>query len=71
MVLGMFIVWGRNQAFFALGAQRIMGSWDESIHPCFQSILGCTAANQEYPKIALCSPRSDRKKCNCFLEVPV
>ena len=68
---GVFMVQGRNRAFFAFGARRIIGSCDKLIHPCFQSIFGCTVANQEYPKIALCSPRSDRKKRNWFLLVPV
>ena len=40
----------------------MMGRCPSSIHPRCQSILGCTAANQEYPRMALCSPRSDRKK---------
>ena len=52
---------GVKQAFLALFALRMMGSWEESIHPRFQSILGCTAANHEYPNIALFSPKSVRK----------
>ena len=58
---GLFTDQGVKRAFFALLALRMMGSWEESIHPRFQSILGCTAANQEYPSIALFSPRSVRK----------
>ena len=62
MDCGLFIERGMKQARFALLALRMIGNWDESIHPCFQSISGCTAANQEYPRIALFSPRSVRKK---------
>ena len=58
---GLFMDRGVKRAFLALFALRMMGSWEESIHPRFQSILGCTAANQEYPNIALFSPRSVRK----------
>ena len=58
---GLFMDRGMKRALLALFALRMMGSWEESIHPCFQSILGCTAANQEYPSIALFSPKSVRK----------
>ena len=61
MGLGLFTERGTNRARLALLALRMMGSWDESIHPRFQSIFGCTAANQEYPSMALFSPRSVRK----------
>ena len=44
---GLFTDWGVKQACFALFALRIISSWDASIHPCFQSIFGCTAVNQE------------------------
>ena len=59
---GLFTDRGVKQARLALFARRMIGSWEESIHPHFQSILGCTAANQEYPSIALFSPKSVRKK---------
>ena len=61
---GLFIDHGTNQACFTLLALRMIGSYDASIHPCFQLIFGCTAANQEYPSIALFSPRSIRKNCS-------
>ena len=59
--LGTSLVHGMKIALFELGAWRIMGSWVWSIHPLFQSMLGWTAANQEYPRIALCSPKSVRR----------
>jgi hypothetical protein len=34
-------------------------------------IFGCTAANQGYPSIALCSLRSNKKKRSLVLVVPV
>ena len=58
---GLFTDWGTKRACFALLAWRIIDSWDASIHPCFQSILGCMAANQEWPSMALFSPRSVKK----------
>ena len=62
MGLGLFTNRGTKQAHFALFALRMIGSWDASIHPHFQLILGCTAANQEYPSITLFSPKSVKKK---------
>ena len=44
---GLLAVRGVNRARFAFGARNIMGSCEESIHPRFQSILGCVAANHE------------------------
>ena len=44
---GLLMVRGMNWAFFAFGAQSMIGSCEESIHPLFQSIFGCVAANQE------------------------
>ena len=61
---GLLIDRGMNRAHFMLLALRMIGSCDESIHPHFQSILGCTAANQEYPSIALFSLRSVKKNCS-------
>jgi len=58
---GLLMVHGMNRAFVASGALNIIGSCVWSIHPCFQSILGCTAMNHGYPKIALCPPRCVRK----------
>ena len=55
--LGTFFVHGAKMAFFALSAQKIIGSWVWSIHPYFQSIFGWFAANHGYPNMALCSPR--------------
>ena len=59
---------GRNRAFVASAALSTMESWVWSIHPLFQLIFGCTAANQGYPSIALCSPSSVRKNL-IFVEV--
>ena len=64
MGLGLFTNRGTNRARLALLALRMIGSWDASIHPHFQSIFGCTAANHEYPRMALFSPRSVRKNRN-------
>ena len=44
---GLFTVRGTKQARLALLALRMIGSWDTSIHPRFQSIFGYTAANHE------------------------
>jgi hypothetical protein len=68
---GTFFVRGTNIAFCAFRAHKTMGSWVWSIHPFFQLILGCTAANHGYLRIALCSPKSDKKKCNLLATVPV
>ena len=68
---GLFMVRGENRAFFASGAQSMIGSCEESIHPLFQSIFGCVATNHEYPRIALFSPRSVRKKRSGLLVLPV
>ena len=69
--LGTFLVHRTKVAFLALGAQRMMGNWVWSIHPLFQPMLGCTAANQEYPKMALCSPKSVRKNQRVVVWLPV
>ena len=69
--LGTFLVCGTKVAFFALGAWRMVGYWVWSIHPLFQSMLGCTAANQEYPRMALCSPKSIRKNQRVIVWLPV
>ena len=45
--LGLFIDRGTNRACLALLALRTIGNWDASIHPHFQSIFGCRAANHE------------------------
>ena len=49
--LGWLICHGMNHAFIVLGAQSMIGNWEWSIHPLFQSICGCAAANQGYPKM--------------------
>ena len=68
---GMFLILGTKVAFCAFGALSTMGSWEWSIHPFFQSILGWVAANHGYPGITLCSPRSDRKNCNVVVFCPI
>ena len=68
---GMFLILGMKVTFCALGALSTMGSWEWSIHPFFQSILGWVAANQGYPRITLCSPRLDRKNCSVVVFCPV
>src|SRR6266403_2889626 len=52
---GALIVHGMNRALVASADLSMMGSCVWSIQPLFQSILGCTATNQGYPRIALCS----------------
>ena len=68
---GTFLVLGTKMAFFAFGARIIIGSWAWSIQPRFQSIRGCAAVNHGYPKIALCSPKSERKNLMVVVFVPV
>ena len=68
---GLLTVRGTNRAFFASGARNMMGSCEESIHPLLQSILGYVAANHEYPKMALFSPRFVKKKRRGLLVVSV
>jgi hypothetical protein len=68
---GLFTDQEVKQAFFILEALRMTGNYDESIHPHFQSIFSCVAANQKYPNIALLSPRSVRKKCSGVRTLPV
>src|SRR5579863_3612962 len=63
-VLGRLMVWGTNWAFAASSLRSMSGSCEWSIHPHFQSMHGCTAANQGYPKMALFSPKLIRKKHN-------
>ena len=68
---GWFSFLERNLAFPASLALKIMGRWDWSIHPFFQSMRGWTAANHGYPSIAFCPPRSERKKWRLVTLVPV
>ena len=68
---GLLIVCGINCAFAALAALNMMGSCVWSIHPRFQSIFGCMAANQGYPSIALCLPRCVRKNLILVVVGPV
>src|SRR5579863_5482992 len=60
--LGRLMVRGMNWALAASSLRSMIGNWEWSIHPCFQSIRGCVAANQGYPSMALFSPRFVRKK---------
>ena len=66
---GMFLILRTKVAFYAFGAWSTMGSWEWSIHPFFQSILGWVAVNHRYLRITLCSPKSDRKNQNCSVIV--
>jgi hypothetical protein len=61
MVLALLTRRGKNRAHAASGVLSMTGSWLWSIHPLFQSIHGWKAANQGYPKMALFSPRFERK----------
>ena len=67
----LLIVRGINHALAASDVLKTMGSYVWSIHPLLQSILGCTAANQGYPKIALCSPSCVRKNLMFVVVEPV
>src|SRR5580698_2627276 len=71
LVRGMFLVRGVNCALAASGDRSMMGSCEWSNHPRRQSIFGCTAANQGYPRMALLSPKSDKKNRKLVLWVPV
>ncbi len=71
MGLGLFIVRGVNRALAASAVLNTMGNCVWSIQPLLQSILGCTATNQGYPKIALCSPSCVRKNLMLVLVDPV
>jgi hypothetical protein len=44
--LGMLVVLEENRALATSLVLKMMGSWEWSIHPLFQSIFGCIAANQ-------------------------
>src|SRR6266403_3633828 len=68
---GLLIVRSIKHAFAASGALNTIGSCVWSIHPLFQSILGCTAVNHGYPKIALCSPSCVRKNLMFVVVDPV
>src|SRR6266478_4433613 len=68
---GLFTVRGTNRALAASFVLNTIGSCVWSIQPLFQSILGCTAANQGYPRIALCSPNWVRKNLILVLVEPV
>src|SRR6266478_9025641 len=58
---GLFTVCGTNRALAVSLVLNTIGSCVWSIQPLLQSILGCTATNQGYPRIALCSPSWVRK----------
>jgi hypothetical protein len=68
---GTFFVCGTNIAFCVFKAHRMIGSWVWSIHPLFQSMLGCTATNQGYPRMTLCSPSLDKKNHSLVVVFPV
>ncbi len=68
---GLFTVRGTNRALAALFVLNTIGSCVWSIQPLLQSILGCTAANQGYPRIALCSPSCVRKNLMFVVVEPV
>src|SRR6266478_3610718 len=71
VVRGLLMVRGRNRALAASAVLNTMGNCVWSIQPLLQSILGCTAANQGYPRIALCSPSCVRKNLMLVLVDPV
>ena len=58
-------------AFAVFGALNIIGSWVVSIHPLFQSTHGWNTVNHGYPSMALCSPKSNRKKLRLVVCCPV
>src|SRR6266436_2791049 len=70
-IRGLLTVRGRNRAFAASAVLNTIGSCVWSIHPLLQSILGCTAANQGYPRMALCSPSCVRKNLMLVVVDPV
>jgi hypothetical protein len=59
--LGTLVVRGRKRAFAASGVRSMIGSWEWSIHPLLQLICSCIAANHGYPRMALFSPKFERK----------
>ena len=69
--LGMLVVLGRKRAFVASGVQNMMGNWEWSIHPLLQLICGCIAVNHGYPRMALFSPRFERKNRSLIHLLPV
>ncbi len=68
---GLLMDHGTNCALAVLGALNMMGNCVWLIHPLFQSILGCTAVNQGYPRIILCSPSWVRKNLIVVVVSPV
>ncbi len=68
---GLLMDCGTNRALAASGALNTMGSCVWLIHPLLQLIFGCTAANQGYPRIALCSPSWVRKNLMVVVVDPV
>ncbi len=68
---GVLIVRGMNRALAASVDLSMIGSYVWSIQPLFQSIFGCVAANQGYPKMALCSPSWVRKNLMLVVMAPV
>src|SRR6266404_4918849 len=68
---GLFTVRGVNRALAASLVLNTIGNCVWSIQPLLQSIFGCTAANQRYPRIALCSPSCVKKNLMLVLVDPV
>ena len=68
---GTLLILGMKTAFYMFGALMMMGSCEWSINPLFQSILGCVAANHRYPRITLCSSRSDKKNWSIVVFCPI
>ena len=52
---GLLMVHGVKCALAVSEVLNMIGSCVWSIHPLLQLILGCTAMNHGYPRIALCS----------------
>src|SRR6266403_111703 len=71
MGLGLFIVRVVNRALAASAVLNTMGNCVWSIQPLLQAMLCGTAANQGYPRIALCSPNCVRKNLMLVLVDPV
>ncbi len=68
---GVLTVCGINHALAASVDLSTIGSCVWSIQPLFQLIFGCVAANQGYPKMALCSPSWVRKNLMLVVVAPV
>jgi hypothetical protein len=69
--LGTLVVLGRKRAFAASGVRNMMGNWEWLIHPLLQLICGCIATNHGYPRMALFSPKFERKNRRLIRLLPV